>query len=178
MQRRSFILRGVIGLSSLLSTSACASLAEQGRLAKVRRIELGKTSREEIHQMFGEPDYVTQDQSEVWELGGLLTERQLLSVYYDESGIVRSHEYRKAAADPCFIATAVYGSSECAEVAILRHFRDNILLKTSGGSLLVQYYYRIGPSMATWLKRKPLARRFGKLFLDLVVEIVKVRWRV
>ncbi len=127
--------------------------------------------------MFGKPDYVTKDQAEVWEFGGLVTGPRLLSVYYGESGIVRNHEYREAPANPCFIATAVYGSYECAEVVILRRFRDTVLLKTSAGCLLVQCYYRLGPSMAAWLKRKPLARRFTKFFLDLAVDIVKARWR-
>jgi hypothetical protein len=48
----------------------------------------------------------------------------------------------------CFIATAVYGSADCPEVAMLRQFRDTVLLSTGFGRLGVKAYYRISPAIA------------------------------
>ncbi|HEX6999272.1 MAG TPA: CFI-box-CTERM domain-containing protein [Gammaproteobacteria bacterium] len=64
--------------------------------------------------------------------------------------------------DGCFVATAAFGADWKAEVAVLRDFRDRILLPTAAGRALVRLYYRHGPRAAAFLEAheewKPLAR--------------------
>lgn len=64
--------------------------------------------------------------------------------------------FEKAA---CFVATACYGDYEAVEVIVLRRYRDDTLLRTSGGTLLVSVYYLIAPSIARLLARSDLLKR-------------------
>lgn len=48
----------------------------------------------------------------------------------------------------CFIATAAMGDGDAPEVETLRAFRDDVLMKSSAGRLVVGAYYRISPPIA------------------------------
>lgn len=69
----------------------------------------------------------------------------------------------------CFIATAVYGSPDAPEVAALRRFRDNHLMKSGFGRLFVWYYYKYSPAVADELKDWPAAGYMIRRMLDPVV---------
>jgi len=56
----------------------------------------------------------------------------------------------------CFIATAAYGSDSAAELAVLRRFRDEVLLQTALGTAFVDLYYRVSPPVAETVARKPV----------------------
>ena len=56
----------------------------------------------------------------------------------------------------CFIATATCGL-DSEEVIILRHFRDTILVNSILGRLFVKIYYRISPSIASFIEGSPKA---------------------
>jgi uncharacterized protein YjbI with pentapeptide repeats len=58
-----------------------------------------------------------------------------------------------AAKSGCFIATACCGSYDAPEVRILRRFRDESLLPSRAGRLLVAAYYRVSPPIARILER-------------------------
>lgn len=74
----------------------------------------------------------------------------------------------------CFIATAVYGSSNYPEVILLRSFRDDILLKSWFGILFVKFYYKISPKCAHSISRRKYLRLFiRKLLLNPIVESIK-----
>jgi hypothetical protein len=66
----------------------------------------------------------------------------------------------------CFVATAVYGDYDSAEVRVLRAFRDRVLLPRAFGRACVRGYYRFGPGWAGRLQDRPLARRLVRRFLD------------
>ncbi len=69
----------------------------------------------------------------------------------------------------CFIATAAYGSSLHPYVAILREFRDRILLASRPGAAFVGWYYRISPPIAETLSRNtPLKAATRILLLPLI----------
>ena len=66
----------------------------------------------------------------------------------------------------CFIATATFGSELSPEVQILRHFRDDLLMKTRTGSsfLLVfnAWYYSFSPYVADYLNNHATTRTLMK----------------
>ena len=55
----------------------------------------------------------------------------------------------------CFVATAAFRSMDAAPVALLRQFRDELLLEFAGGRAFVHWYYRWSPPAAEWLLRHP-----------------------
>ena len=57
--------------------------------------------------------------------------------------------------DPCFIATAAYGTPMAEEIEILREFRDEYLLTSPVGQALVDLYYRVSPPMAEFITEHP-----------------------
>jgi cold shock CspA family protein len=73
----------------------------------------------------------------------------------------------------CFIATAVYGDHETAEVLALRRFRDRVLMRSALGRTFVALYYRASPALAIWLEKKTFAKRPVRYCLDRLVKIVE-----
>jgi hypothetical protein len=55
----------------------------------------------------------------------------------------------------CFIATAAYGTPMAEEIQILREFRDEYLLPNPVGKALVDFYYRVSPSIAEFISEHP-----------------------
>jgi len=49
----------------------------------------------------------------------------------------------------CFIATMAYGDYNHPQVLVLREFRDNYLLKTIAGEMLVNFYYWLSPKIVS-----------------------------
>jgi hypothetical protein len=73
----------------------------------------------------------------------------------------------------CFIATAAYGSRMASEVVILRNFRDNVLLQTSGGRSLVKFYYEISPPLANYIRSNKILKVPTRLALTPVIYGIK-----
>ncbi len=74
----------------------------------------------------------------------------------------------------CFIATAVYGSSEADEVIILRSFRDNFLLGNLIGKAFVNLYYKWSPHTINYIKKHNLIAALLKMILNRIVRIIKI----
>ena len=74
----------------------------------------------------------------------------------------------------CFIATAVYGNTDCPEVLCLRIFRDEVLCSNKLGRVLVYIYYSLSPPLARWLTTKPRISLFIRRFaIAPLVHIVR-----
>ena len=71
------------------------------------------------------------------------------------------------AAAGCFIATAAYGTPTAEEIDVLRAFRDQVLLESSLGSQLVEWYYQVSPPAAEFISENSLLRA---LVRELVIE--------
>lgn len=65
---------------------------------------------------------------------------------------------------PCFIATACCGHGSN-EVRLLRDFRDYILLDYRVGKILVAFYYRVSPPIASWLHANTFARVISRCLI-------------
>ncbi|MFH0888839.1 MAG: CFI-box-CTERM domain-containing protein [Planctomycetota bacterium] len=73
----------------------------------------------------------------------------------------------------CFIATAVYGSSTHPNVMVLKNFRDKYLLTNSLGSKFVNWYYKVSPKIADYLKTSPFKASIVRLTLTPLVYAIK-----
>jgi len=72
----------------------------------------------------------------------------------------------------CFIATELYGC-DSAQVAILRRFRDQSLLKSHLGARFVSAYYRTAPAIIPIMRRSMLVRFLLRALVAFSVNIVK-----
>lgn len=70
----------------------------------------------------------------------------------------------------CYIATAVYGSYDCAEVWTLRRFRDEYLSKRTWGRCFIKTYYRISPKLVELFGDSKVFTKIFKKPLDKMVE--------
>lgn len=72
--------------------------------------------------------------------------------------MARGRDVRASIGDGrCFIASAVYGH-DAPETALLRKFRDQVLLGSRAGRLVVRCYYALSPTVARWLAERPRAQ--------------------
>ena len=74
----------------------------------------------------------------------------------------------------CFIVTAAYGSPAAEELDTLRAFRDNVLLQSKPGTVLVELYYEVSPSAADFIASHEEVRTIVReVFLDPIVTVLK-----
>jgi len=81
--------------------------------------------------------------------------------------------------DPCFIATAAYGTPAATEIDVLRDFRDDILRRNRLGVFMIQLYYRTSPPIADWVRQTDRRQRLIKDYLvsPLVESVRAIRSR-
>ncbi|HUU62904.1 MAG TPA: CFI-box-CTERM domain-containing protein [Dehalococcoidia bacterium] len=81
----------------------------------------------------------------------------------------------------CFIATAAYGTASAAEIDVLRAFRDEVLLESTVGSQLVEWYYQTSPPVADFISENYVLRTLVREFVvDPIASLVEVTgslWR-
>lgn len=58
----------------------------------------------------------------------------------------------------CFVATVAFENENHIIVNELRYTRDNLFMKTKRGRNFVEWYYRRGPLIATYIKDKPILK--------------------
>ncbi len=96
----------------------------------------------------------------------------------ERGGISADNVIEKAVDDSigfCFIATAAYGSESAEEINILREFRDEYLLESPLGRLLVGTYYRVSPPIASIIENNRLLRLIVReVLIDPVVNMVEL----
>jgi hypothetical protein len=88
--------------------------------------------------------------------------------------LTRQGRQRKAGrAAGCFVATAAYGDIDCEQVRFLRRFRDEVLLKTYFGCFFVEFYYKVGPFFAWFVKKSFILQNCSKCLLDIIIKLLK-----
>ena len=65
----------------------------------------------------------------------------------------------------CFIATAAYGSYEAPYVKILREFRDSYLLTNIIGNISVEFYYKVSPPIADFIRESEVLKFLVRIVL-------------
>jgi hypothetical protein len=74
----------------------------------------------------------------------------------------------------CFIATAAYGTPTAKQLDVLRAFRDDVLLKSTVGSRLVDLYYRTSPPIANFISQHNVVRTLVReLLVDPIVRVLE-----
>ncbi len=74
----------------------------------------------------------------------------------------------------CFIATAAYGTPTAKQLDVLRAFRDDVLLKSTVGSRLVDLYYRTSPPIANFISEHNFVRTLVReLLVDPIVGVLE-----
>jgi hypothetical protein len=76
----------------------------------------------------------------------------------------------------CFIATAAFGSYLDPHVMVLRHFRDEVLLKSRAGTAFVHCYYRYSPPVADFIAKHTVLRVLTRWALTPLIFAVKYHW--
>jgi hypothetical protein len=65
----------------------------------------------------------------------------------------------------CFIATAVYGSRDAAQVQRFYQYRDCVLAKSFTGRFFIKFYYLVSPALAKWIDNKPIIKSFVRKYI-------------
>ena len=73
--------------------------------------------------------------------------------------------YCKEHQSECFIATAVIGTPLDPRVNLLRRFRDERMLTSRLGSILIHLYYELSPPIAGQARWNPLLKRTLRRFV-------------
>lgn len=72
----------------------------------------------------------------------------------------------------CYIATMAYGDYNHPQVLTLRRFRDDVLLKSKSGRLLVKIYYYISPKLVYLLKDFEIVNVFIRKILNRICYVL------
>ncbi len=81
---------------------------------------------------------------------------------------------RGGSGEPCFIATAAYGTPISDEVWALREFRDEHLLTNRVGAAFVRAYYRFSPPVARFIATRESLRAAVRAVLTPLVGIARL----
>ena len=74
----------------------------------------------------------------------------------------------------CFIATAAFGSADAYEVNVLRLYRDQVLLSTQLGRLLIKIYYRISPPLAEIIAKHRVLQLLSQAPLRVIARLANL----
>lgn len=75
----------------------------------------------------------------------------------------------------CFIATAAYGTPLAHELDVLRSFRDQRMLNSQTGKILVSAYYVVSPPIASIISERQTLRKTVRHCIDPIVRGLKDR---
>ncbi len=84
---------------------------------------------------------------------------------------LRTTEIDFATVDPCFVATAAYGTPMADEIWVLRRFRDRYLLRSALGRAFVEAYYVLGPHAAKMIAKHRWLRTITRHLLTPIVAL-------
>ena len=74
----------------------------------------------------------------------------------------------------CFVATATYKDQFHPNVIFLQNFRDTTLCKSAVGRSFINWYWRTGPILATFVENKVIPTKISKLAISCIVRLIKL----
>ena len=77
-----------------------------------------------------------------------------------------------AAKSGCFVATVAFGDVDSHQVVTLRSFRDEVLLHSRIGRLVVRIYYCVSPTIAARIERSPRRRAVTRAPLERIIRLL------
>lgn len=76
----------------------------------------------------------------------------------------------------CFVATATYGDQDHPNVRFLRAWRDGYLAHRPVGVAFIDWYWRTGPKLATYVHRFPVLKKCSRGALTVLVMAIRTVW--
>ena len=73
----------------------------------------------------------------------------------------------------CFVASACYRDVDHADVATLRRFRDEVLIRSRPGRCFIELYAVIGPILANAIDARPWLRPICRTAVSSIVRYVQ-----
>jgi hypothetical protein len=169
--------------SHLFSCSVCHR-PFTGYFAEVRRVDSRSIGRAlhytlKAEQVGGGEATLEFDDASGGDLA--VAPRDLVVLLYSGTGslaavenLTTGHVLWVLAKGPCFIATAIYGEG-ASELDDFRAFRDQVLVPSRAGRMLVGAYYVVGPRIAPAFRRRPALRGLGRTILERVRRLLPLR---
>lgn len=84
-------------------------------------------------------------------------------------------EPEAASAGGCFVATAAYGSWSHPDVAALRRFRDEVLVRHRAGRAFIRAYRAVGPKLARLVTPAGLSGRAARALISPLARLAR-KW--
>lgn len=73
----------------------------------------------------------------------------------------------------CFVATAAFGTPLQHEIQVLRDYRDNTLRYTDAGRKFIATYYKVGPSIANFIRKYPAFQAPVRGAVKMIIRFMK-----
>jgi len=91
-----------------------------------------------------------------------------MTQYNDDK--MRQYTINNSQKSRCFVATAIYEDVNAIEVIKLRYWRDEVLSKIFGGTIIISIYYFLGPYFVNLIKNFPIIKKITKNILNKIIN--------
>jgi len=72
----------------------------------------------------------------------------------------------------CFVATAAFGTKWADEINILRDWRDERLQHNKFGRIFINFYYKVGPFLAKFVRRSSLLKNSVRKIIYFIIKMI------
>lgn len=97
-------------------------------------------------------------------------------LYGDLSPDLKARFDRERAARGCLIATAAYGTPMAKQILVLKRWRDEKLIRSTGGRIFVSFYYITSPTIARIIWRSDKLKSLIRSFISPIVRHFEYRY--
>lgn len=81
----------------------------------------------------------------------------------------------RSGASTCFVATAAYNDDPYhPNVVLLRSWRDNTLSNSKAGNSFIDFYWKVGPKLAVYVKKYSPLKIISRVFISIIVLVISI----